>query len=195
MRQLGFSFQNDYKKEFGGSLLQGKRKSARPLSTKKPTHLILKCSGKSVFNPSNRKLEKLIRHQANKYGIKVYEVALNWSHFHLLIKLPSREAYVAFIRTVTSLIVSFVSKSKGFVSKGNGVNLKTKDLDLKSIFDLRPYTKILSWGKQFQRVVEYVELNTLEALGLIVRAKKDSARKKFCWQEKKPSFIKEVHRR
>jgi len=36
MRQLGFSFQNDYKKEFGGSLLQGKRKSARPLSTKKP---------------------------------------------------------------------------------------------------------------------------------------------------------------
>jgi len=174
MRQLGFIFQNNYKKEFGGSLLHGKRKSARPLSTKKPIHLILKCSGKSVFNPSNRKLEKLIRHQASKYGIKVYEVALNWSHVHLLIRLPSREAYVAFIRTVTSLIVSFVSKSKAFVSKTNGVNLKTKDLDLKSIFDLRPYTKILSWGKQFQRVVEYVELNTLEALGLIVRAKKGS---------------------
>jgi len=71
---------------------------------------------------------------------------------------------VAFIRTVTSLIVHFVSKTKG--------------LDLKSIFDLRPYTKILSWGKQFQRVVEYIELNILEALGLIVRAKKDSVRKK-----------------
>jgi len=65
------------------------------------------------------------------------------------------------------------------ISKANGVNLKTKDLDLKSIFDLRPYTKILSWGKQFQRVVEYVELNTLEALGLIVRAKKNSVRKKI----------------
>jgi len=178
MRQLGFSFQNDYKKEFGGRLLCGKRKSARPLSTKKPIHLILKCSGKSVFNPSNRKLENLIRNQANKYGIKVYEVALNWTHIHLLIKLPSRDAYVAFIRTVTSLIVSFVSKSKSFISKANGVNLKTKALDLKSIFDLRPYTKILSWGKQFQRVVEYVELNTLEALGLIMREKQDSIRKK-----------------
>jgi len=164
MRQLGFGFQKDYKKEFGGNLLCGKRKSARPLSTKKPIHLILKCSGKSVFNPTNRKLENLIRNQANKYGIKIYEVALNWTHVHLLIKLPSREAYVAFIRTVTSLIVRFVSKA-------NGMNLK-------SIFNLRPFTKILSWGRQFQTVVEYIELNTLEALGLIVRSKKDSVRKK-----------------
>jgi len=77
MRQLGFSFQNDYKKEFGGSLLSGKRKSARPLSTKKPIHLILKCTGKSVFNPSNRKLENPIRHQAKKYGKKIKEVTHN----------------------------------------------------------------------------------------------------------------------
>jgi len=168
MRQLGFSFQNDYKKEFGGSLLQGKRKSARPLSTKKPIHLILKCSGKSVFNPSHRKLENLIRYQANKYGIKIYEIALNWSHVHLLVKLPSREAYVAFIRTITSLIVGVLSKTKGDLSKNT----------LKGIFDLRPYTKILSWGKQFQRVVEYVELNTLEALGLIVRKKSVNNKKK-----------------
>jgi len=170
MRQLGFIFQNDYKKEFGGSLLHGKRKSARPLSTKNPIHLILKCSGKRIFSPIDRKLENLIRHQAHKYGIKIYEIALNWSHVHLLINLPSRDAYVAFIRTVTSLIVSFVSKAQGIVSKSKG-------LDLKSIFDLRPYTKILSWGKQFQTVVEYVELNTLEALGLIVREKKGSGRK------------------
>jgi len=171
MRQLGFRFQNNYKKEFGGSLLQGKRKSARPLSTKKPIHLILKCSGKSVFNPSHRKLENLIRHQANKYGIKIYEVALNWSHVHLLIKLPSRDAYVAFIRTITSLIVSYLSKTKN--------NLKeTKHINLKGLFDLRPYTKILSWGKQFKTVVEYVELNTLEALGLIARKKCMNNKKK-----------------
>jgi len=171
MRQLGFSFQNNYKKEFGGSLLQGKRKSARPLSTKKPIHLILKCTGKRIFSPTDRKLEKLIHNQANKYGIKVYEVALNWTHVHLLIKLPSRDAYVAFIRTITSLIVSFVSKAQGIVSK-------TKGSALKSIFDLRPYTKILSWGKQFQRVVEYIELNTSEALGLIVRVKRGSESRK-----------------
>jgi len=189
MRQLGFSFQNDYKKEFGGGLLQGKRKSARPLSTKKPIHLILKCSGKSVFNPSNRKLENLIRNQANKYGIKIYEIALNWTHVHLLIKLPSRDAYVAFIRTVTSLIVSFVSKAQGIVSKSKSFVTKTKGLDLKSIFDLRPYTKILSWGKQFQAVVEYIELNTLESLGLIVRVKKDSVSRKRSFVGKKRGSV------
>jgi hypothetical protein len=36
MRQLSLGFLNDYKKEFGGSLLIGKRKTARPITVKKP---------------------------------------------------------------------------------------------------------------------------------------------------------------
>jgi transposase IS200 family protein len=121
MRQTGFSFLRDYKKEFGGSLLAGKRKTARPLSVKKPIHLVLKSTGGSCFNPGNRKLESLIRSHADKYGIKLYEISLNWSHIHLLIRLPSREAYLAFIRTMTSLMVSLLSKIKGKNLKGRGL--------------------------------------------------------------------------
>src|SRR5437868_10426560 len=131
MKQIGFGFLKDYKKEFGGSLLAGKRKGTRPLSTSKPIHLVLKSIGNSFFNPGNRSLEKIIRAQASKYQIKVYEISLNWSHMHLLVKLPSREKYKAFIRTVTALIVSFISKQKGKA--------------LRRLFDLRPFTRVLSW--------------------------------------------------
>ena len=71
MRQTGFSFIKDYKKEFGGSLLVGKRKTARPISIKKPMHLILKSTGASCFVPGGRRLENLIRSHADKYGIKL----------------------------------------------------------------------------------------------------------------------------
>ena len=64
MRQASFSFIKDYRKEFGGSLLEGKRKTKRPLSTKHPLHLILKSSYSGVFAPGNISLEKLIRSQA-----------------------------------------------------------------------------------------------------------------------------------
>ena len=45
MKQINFGFITQARFSFGGSLLEGKRKTARPLSTKKPIHLILKSSG------------------------------------------------------------------------------------------------------------------------------------------------------
>ncbi len=110
MRQATFSFLKDYKKEFGGSLLEGKRKTMRPLSTKHPLHLVLKSCHKGHFNPGNFSLEKLIRSQCQKFGIK--------------------------------------------------------------IFDLRPFTRILSWGRDFKRGLDYQILNQMEALGLVRREKR-----------------------
>ena len=164
MRQIGFGFLKDYKKEFGGSLLSGKRKGARPLSTAKPIHLVLKSTGSSFFSPGNRSIEKLIRDQANKYQIKVYELSLNWSHVHLLMKLPSREKYNAFIRTATALIVAFVSKKKCTALSG--------------LFDLRPFTRVLSWGRDLKNVFDYHELNDQEARGLVLRHKPASEKRK-----------------
>ena len=164
MRQLSLGFLKDYKKEFGGSLLIGKRKTARPIAIKKPMHLILKTTKLSPFNPTNYKLEKIIKQYASKYQITVYDYALNWSHIHLTIKLPNREAYFAFIKTVTAALINYLSKA-----------LKK---DLKGLFDLRPYTKIITCRKQFENAIDYMELNQQEALGLIVRVKKAMSRKK-----------------
>jgi hypothetical protein len=73
-------------------------------------------------------------------------------------KLPNSAAYFAFIKTVTAALISFLSKA-----------LKR---DLKGLFDLRPYTKIITCKKQFENAIDYMELNQQEALGLIIRIKK-----------------------
>lgn len=118
MRQTGFSFLKCYKKEFGGSTLIGKRKTRRPLSTKSPIHLILKSSGNKMFHPANTDMNKIVRLDAKRFGIKIYDLAINWTHIHILIKIPSREAYVQFVRSVTAKLVLYFSKNAGWNLKG-----------------------------------------------------------------------------
>ncbi len=162
MRQASFSFIKSYKKEFGGSLLEGKRKTKRPLSTKHPLHLILKSSCRGVFNPGNISLEKLIHSQARKFGIKIYELALNWSHIHFILKIESRKDYNKFIRSLTAVLAKRIRKLKPH---------------LEVIFELRPFTRIISWGRDFKRVLEYALLNQMEAFGLVIRAKKPKSKR------------------
>ncbi len=99
MRQTSFSFIKNYRKEFGSSLLEGKRKTMRPLSTNHPLHLVLKSTHKGLFNPGNQSLEKLIR-------------------------------------SLTAILAIRIRKSKPHLEK---------------IFDLRPFTRVLSWGRDFKR--------------------------------------------
>jgi REP element-mobilizing transposase RayT len=163
MKQTSFGFMQDYKKEFGGSLLAGKRKTQRPLSIKSPIHLILKADHKGLFNPSNQSLNKLIRKTAKQFDIQVYDLALNWSHIHFLIRIKAREDYVAFIRALTSLITQGVRKAKSTTTK---------------VFTLRPFTRILKWGRDLNGVFEYLKLNQMESFGLNQRVKKKKAQAK-----------------
>jgi len=72
-------------KGFGGELLNGKRKEKRPLSDKKPMHLILRSHSVKAYTPTNKSLKSLIYRTAEKYSIKIYELALNHysSHYNL----------------------------------------------------------------------------------------------------------------
>jgi REP element-mobilizing transposase RayT len=149
MRQIQFGFIQDYKKTFGGEELKGKRKSKRPLSLKSPTHLILKSDLKNVFKPNNQRLQALIQNIASKFHIHIYDIAINWNHIHFLIQVKDRKDYVRFIRALTSKIVMAVRKALP--------NLRAK------LFTLRPFTRIVSWGKDFENVRAYIVKNFFEA--------------------------------
>ena len=88
----------------------------------------------------------------------------------MIFTIPSREAYKSFIRTLTAAVVRAISKFAGKALKG--------------IFDLRPYTRILEWGRDYRNVKDYHDLNDLEARGYIKRPKKHKAMKKS--KNKKP---------
>jgi len=163
MKQMSFGFLQDYKKEFGGSLLSGKRKKQRPLSIKAPIHLIIKADQKGIFSPSNQSLDKLIRKTARQFDMHLYDLAINWSHIHFLIRIKSRQDYVAFIRALTSLITQGVKRSRPQLTK---------------IFILRPFTRILKWGRDLKGVFNYFKLNQMESFGLILRQKVHSKKNK-----------------
>ena len=89
-KQLQFAFPHVNQKNlktFGGEILVGKRKTARPLSDKKPIHLVLRSNSVKVFTPTNKSLKRLIYNLAEKYTIKIYELALNHNHIHFVLRL------------------------------------------------------------------------------------------------------------
>ncbi len=163
MQKPDFIQSNKRKQEYGGSLLEGKRKGRRALSTKHAIHLTLKSDLTGVFNPGNRSLEKLLETAAEKFQVRIYSSALNWSHIHCVIKIKDRKDYNAFIRVLTSALAIKIRKYKNFTGK---------------VFTLRPFTRILSWGKDFKNVLSYLVLNQLESLGLLVRRKKTKKTRK-----------------
>ena len=158
MRQINFGFLKDFKKEFGGSLLTGKRKSARPISTKHPLHLVLKSTGGSYFNPTNKQLEKLIRTQAKKYSITIYDYALNWSHIHVLLRVPSRKDYLAFIRHSRLWSWVIYQRRWGKILKGFSTfallpGLCRGDGILKELLITKPWInwRLLGWSPEWIR--------------------------------------------
>ncbi len=132
-------------KAFGGSLLNGKRKEKRPLTTKKALHLVIKgdisSSGSLVIK--RNWIKKEVKRLAEKFFIKVYdEPGIEKNHIHFTIKISTIENYKKFIKALTGRLVQV----------------------LKIKFLFRPFTRIVEWGRHFKRTVNYVRQNAEEAL-------------------------------
>lgn len=147
-------------KEFGGTALKGNPREARPISTRKPIHLVMRSSlarGERSFLKEKRarRIESLVRRLAKSKGVKVYRFANSGNHLHFLLLPSSRAAFNAYVRAVSGLIARIALGTE----RGSGQGLK--------FWDARPYTRVVEWGREFKAVCRYVLQNTLEALGFI----------------------------
>lgn len=166
------------KKFFGGSLLYGRRKGTRPMSTDQALHLVLKsqwatANDRFTSRANKPAVEEILKIAANKYGIRIYQQAICGNHIHLLIRAKRRWLYRAFIAVVTGLIAQQVmrkqsyevfmrAKSKEFA--GEGV---PKQENGQAFWQHRPFSRIVNWGRDYQSCLKYLTRNTLEALGFI----------------------------
>jgi len=185
-KQIEFLLSQQFRKQnrkhakgFGGELLLGKRKEKRPLSDKKPMHLIMRSDSVKVFTPTNKSLKNLIFRTAEKYSIKIYELALNHTHIHFVMKLKNKSSYNAFIRKLTSKMAISIRR---FLKKSGFNNNRYRNLsDIITILTHRPFTRILEWGKDFRNCIGYVILNISESMGWERRRKApNKASKKLC---------------
>lgn len=143
-------------KEFGGSLIVGKRKSKRPLNIKLPIHTVLRCStlrsGSLLWNANE--ISAILEKFARKFNVIVYEKAIVSNHIHAILKFSSRKSYNAFVRAFAGVLAQ----------------------TFKVIWSARPWTRILNWGRDFRIACAYTIQNALEAVGKVPYKKRKAYR-------------------
>ena len=122
---------------------KGRRKKARLLSRRQAMHVVLKAS--HGIRKSEPQILALWNRLGKKLGIRTYSLVVAYDHIHGLIKIQDRKSYQRFIRALTGLL-SLVVKIK---------------------WSHRPVTRLAAWGRDFKRLLRYLKLNKLEALGVI----------------------------
>lgn len=110
---------------------------ARPLSTKHPLHMVLKANGFLLFK--QREIRTIFARVNKRFGMKAYQLAIHEDHIHTIIRIHNRNLYKKWIRALCSLLAGL---GFGFI--------------------VRPYTRILSWGREFKLVRYYILNNQLE---------------------------------
>lgn len=140
--------------KFGGTLLTSHPKTARPLDSKLPLHLVLRARESTLRTPKNfGKISAILRSTAEKYGVRIFGSANVGNHIHIVLKIADRKKWSAFIRELTGRM-AFTARS---ARPGR-------------FWIHRPFTRIIrSWKKAFRSVLDYVYLNQLEAEGHIRR--------------------------
>ena len=148
MKQLKLSSSLYFKSQpsFGGELNHKKRKSRRPLDSKKPLHIVLRAVGnKPFFLHQDPLINKIIEKWAARFAVKIYESSVNANHLHLVIGFNHRNLYQYFVSALSGQIAQL----------------------LKMKWEFRPFTRIIEWGRDFKSACAYVIKNQKEAWGII----------------------------
>ncbi len=147
------------RKFHGGIYSKGKRKTKRPLDTKKPLHLVLKshkAKGRmSFYHPDNKtKVHTIVYKYAERFGIKIFDFSNSGDHLHMSLKIHDRKQFQNFLRTISGLISRLATKAERGVPKGK-------------FWDTLAFTRVADWGRQFKNLRKYIFQNVLEASGAI----------------------------
>jgi REP element-mobilizing transposase RayT len=166
-RQMSFlkepAFKNWNRREHGGSLGVGKRKTFRPVDTRRPMHLVLRSSrAKGEYSMLRSRFEKRIRSAVYRYarenGVKVRQYANSGNHLHLLVQARTREGFQRFLKAAAGVIARIVTGAK----KGSAFG---------RFWDALAYSRVVEWGRAYFTANYYVIQNEMEAAGVWYRPK------------------------
>ena len=88
---------------FGGALLKGNARIARPLSTKKPVHMVMKsklAKGERAFTKAklSKQIEEVVKKLASENNIKLQRYANGGDHLHFVLNISSRKSFNIFLQ-------------------------------------------------------------------------------------------------
>jgi REP element-mobilizing transposase RayT len=164
-------FNNRSSFSHGGELSLGKRKTFRPIDPKQALHVVLRSSkakgAHSMLHPKHcNAIETFVHKTAKHWGVRVYRFANVGNHIHLLIQVPTREAWKRFSKALSGGIAQIVTGAqKGSALKrdqGSSIPESAK----RGFWDHLLFTRIVSFGRDFKRMTRYLIKNLFEAAGV-----------------------------
>jgi REP element-mobilizing transposase RayT len=175
------------RQEHGGSLAIGRRRKTRPLNIKQSHHITLKSihavGPRSLFR-HKKMILSLMKKNSVRFQVKVYEYAIQGNHIHLLIKAQSREGMQNFFRVIAGhsaqrILKEFpLSQNVGGAlgygenrARGGASGYGERRVGCKKnqrvFWSYLVYSRVVSWGREFDTVTAYIQKNTLELLQII----------------------------
>ena len=146
--------------EHGGAVRRGQRKLERPVSTRRPMHVVLhshRARGPWSFRKHERPVRDALRDMARRFDVRIYDFANVGSHLHLLVRARRREAFQGFLRSFAGIVARKVTGARRGRPAGH-------------FFTGLAWSRVVSWGRDYFGVRHYVFRNEIEGtLGPRVR--------------------------
>ncbi len=147
----------------GGTAAKGKRKTMRPIDTKRALHLVLRSTRArgdwSLLSPRNAKpIRRLIDRMAARFGVRIYNFSNVGNHLHLIVRVRTRKGFQDFLRTIAARIAVGVTRAK----KGRALKITSG----RKFWDALAFTRVLNWGRDYIDTQIYMTKNLFEGEGL-----------------------------
>jgi REP element-mobilizing transposase RayT len=138
----------------GGDVRRGKRKLERPVSTRRPMHLVLtsrRASGPLSMRRHDGTVREVLRRMARRFEIRIYDFANVGSHMHLVLRARRREGFQSFLRSFAGLVARRITGAERGRRRGR-------------FFDGLAWSRVVSWSRDYWGLRNYVFLNQVEGV-------------------------------
>jgi REP element-mobilizing transposase RayT len=138
--------------QHGGEVRRGQRKLERPVSTRRPMHVVLtshRARGPWSLRRHDRAVRDVLRRMARRFEVRIYDFANVGSHLHVVLRARRREAFQGFLRSFAGIVARRVTGARRGRRSGR-------------FFDRLAWSRVVSWGRDYWGLRHYVFRNQIE---------------------------------
>jgi REP element-mobilizing transposase RayT len=155
----------------GGDLARGKRKTFRPIDPKRGLHVVMRSSkARGEFSLLHSKhcntIEKFVHQTSRRWGVRIYRYANVGNHIHLLIQVPTREAWKRFSKELSGGIAQIVTGARKGAALPRKKAGSVPESAQRAFWDHLLFTRIVTFGRDFEGMKRYLIKNLFEAAGI-----------------------------
>lgn len=120
-----------------------------------------------MLHPKHRNhIESFVQKTARRWGVKLYRFANVGNHIHLLIQVSTREAWKSFSRELSGGIAQIVTGAQKGSALARMQGSTTPESAKRGFWDHLLFTRIVSFGRDFNGMAKYLIKNLFEAAGV-----------------------------